>query len=62
MLYNVGLLDRQYIAWVAFVSNKSFVFILNKGIKDIVFQLGQKYLTIISSLRKHQSTTMLYLN
>jgi hypothetical protein len=35
------------------------LFILNKGKKDIVFQNGQKYFTITSSLRKHQSTTML---
>jgi hypothetical protein len=53
MLYDVGLLVRQYIACVAFVSIDLFVFILNKGKKDIVFQLGQKYLTITSSLRKH---------
>jgi hypothetical protein len=26
---------------------------------DVVFQMGQKYLTITSSLRKHQSTTIL---
>jgi hypothetical protein len=35
------------------------LFILNKGKKDIVFQNGQKYFSIASSLRKHQSTTML---
>jgi hypothetical protein len=28
--------------------------------KDIVFQNGQKYFTITSSLRKHQNTTMLF--
>jgi hypothetical protein len=32
--------------------------ILIKGEKDLVFQNGQKYFTITSSLRKHQSTTM----
>jgi hypothetical protein len=36
------------------------LFILNKGKKDSVFQNGQKYFTITSSLRKHQSTTMLF--
>jgi hypothetical protein len=35
------------------------VFILNKGKKDIVFQNGQKYFTITSSVRKHQSPAML---
>jgi hypothetical protein len=35
------------------------LFILSKGKKYIVFQNGQKYFTITSSLRKHQSTTML---
>jgi hypothetical protein len=35
------------------------LFILNKRKKDIVFQNGQKYFTITSYLRKHQSTTML---
>jgi hypothetical protein len=59
MLYDVGLLVQQYIAWVAFVTIDLFVFILNKGKKDIVFQMGQKYLTITSSLKKHQTTTML---
>jgi hypothetical protein len=35
------------------------LFILNEGKKDIVFQIGQKYFTITSSLRKYLSTTML---
>jgi hypothetical protein len=35
------------------------LFILNLKKKDIVFQNGQKHFTITSSMRKHQSTTML---
>jgi hypothetical protein len=35
------------------------LFILNKGKKRHCLSLGQKYLTITSSLRKNQSTAML---